>query len=206
MYKIWITIACLAILLLGMFYFMPHLKNAYKTLPGTESISADTENSENFSTWKKFTPQSGLFKVMLPDTPQYAKDLVAIPRSDKKRRYDMYASEKINGTLFLISVITYPQDVDTSLTDDILRQTLDELMKSHPDNRLSNFKNNLFKMHQTLDFSLNNGEIQVEGKILMVGKTVYVLSYITRNDNFDPKEYQHFMDSFELLNKESDQE
>ena len=206
MYKIWITIACLAILLLGMFYFMPYLKNAYKALPGTESISADTENSENFSTWKKFAPQSGLFKVMLPDTPQYAKDLVAIPGSDKKRRYDMYASEKINGTLFLISVITYPQDVDTSLTDDILRQTLDELMKSHPDNRLSNFKNNLFKTHQTLDFSLNNGEIQVEGKILMVDKTVYVLSYITRNDNFDPKEYHHFMDSFELLNKESDQE
>jgi hypothetical protein len=206
MNKIWMTIAFLAILLFGMFYLVPRLTNAYKTLPGIDSAvtNSDKNDSENFSDWKEFTPKSGLFKVMLPHPPQTAKDLVAIPGSDKKRRYDMYASEKIDGTLFLISAITYPHDVDTSLTDDILQQTLDELMKSNPDNRISKLKNNNFKTYRTLDFSLNNREFHVEGKILMVGKTVFVLSYITRNKSFNPNEYQKFIDSFELLNKESD--
>lgn len=190
MYKIGIFVICLLLFLLGLFYFAPGLKDAMFSTRSSDS---------HFTTWKEFIPQSGLFKVLLPNPPQYAKDFVNLPDSDKKRRYDMYASEKIDGTLFLVNVITYPPEVDASLTEDVLRQTVEELMRDKPDNQLAKIENSLYKSRPTLDFNFNNRDFHVEGKVLMEGSRVYVLSYVTRLHEFDPAEYSHFIDSFELM-------
>lgn len=188
----------LILLFLCMFYFFPSLKNTYKSLPG-DFKSSTLPDSKVFSSWKEFVPQSRLFLVKLPSDPQYAKDLVAIPNSDQKRRFDMYASEKIDGTLFLVSIITYPDEADTSFTSDILRQTVEELMRNKPDNKLTKIQDNVFQLHPTLDFSFDSQQFHVEGKVIMVNKRVFVLSYVTRKNEFDPAEYQYFIDSFKLL-------
>jgi hypothetical protein len=201
MSRIGIIVICLVVILLGVFYFTPSLRNAFKSPSGATS-TRNASTSESFSTWKEFVPRSKLFKVLLPSQPQYAKDIVDIPGTDQKRRYDMYASEKIDGTLFLISVITYPPEFDTSFTEDIIKQTIDELKRSKPDNKLTKLRDNAFKAQRSFDFSLDSGEFHVEGKAFMVDKIVYVLSYITRINDFDPTEYQHFIDSFELLDKQ----
>lgn len=202
MSKFGITIACIAILLVGAFYLIPSLRNSYKILPGILYDKTTTSSDkEDFSTWQDFIPRSGLFKVLLPHTPQYAKDLVSIPDSDKKRRYDMYASEKIDGTLFLISVITYPSEVDTKNSHEILNQTVNELMQSNVDNRLISRKEIQFEKYPAVDFSMNNRDFHVQGRAILVDKIVYVVSYITRKNDFDPVEYQHFIDSFELLKR-----
>lgn len=201
MSRVGIIIICLVIILLGVFYFTPSLRDTFKSSSGGISSSSASE-SENFSTWKEFVPRSKLFQVLLPSQPQYAKDIVDVPGTDQKRRYDMYASEKIDGTLFLISVITYPPEVNTSFSEDIIKQTIDELRRSKPDNKLTKLEDNTFKEQRSFDFSLDSGAFHVEGKVFMVGKIVYVLSYITRLNEFDPTEYQHFIDSFELLNKQ----
>lgn len=171
---------------------------------GEKSTDRSTSvDSENFSRWQEFRPRSGLFKVMLPHPPQYAKDLVPIPGSDQSRRYDMYASEKIDGTLFLVSVITYPDEAETSQVSDILKETVNELLHAKPDNKLSKLEEGMFKTQKSLDFSFLNGDLQVEGKVFIVGKTVYVLSYATRKNEFDSTEFKHFIDSFELIEEPS---
>jgi hypothetical protein len=201
MRKIVITLICLAIIVLILFYYVPpNLKDAYKILPGTSpATTTSTKDSENFSSWQEFIPRTGLFRVMFPFPPQYAKDLVAIPNSDKKRRYEIYASEKIDGTLFLISVITYPSEVDTSDSNEILQQVAYELVQNKPGNRLTKLKESFFNGYPSLDFSIENQQFHIEGKMILVNKTVYVLSYSTRLGDFDPKEYQYFIDSFELF-------
>lgn len=182
---VWLVV-CLAILGTGIYYLY------------TKKEAAERYN---FSTWKEFVPKSKLFKVLLPSTPQYAKDFIAIPNSEKKRRYDMYASDKVDGTLFLISVITYPSEVDTSSSNDILRQNIDDLIHNKADNQLTKILNNVLDGLNNIDFSIENQAFHVEGKAIQDDKTVYMLTYITRKENFDPKEYQYFFDSFQLLNK-----
>ena len=186
MKKIVILIICLAILGLGLYYFYLHAQK-------------EKGEIDNFATWKKFIPQSGLFEVLLPDQPQYGKDFVNIPNSNEKRRYDMYASEKIDGTLFFVTVITYPPEVDTSSSNDILLQNIDELIQNKSDNHLTKFLHNIFEQHQALDFSFENHKFHVEGKALQDDHIVYVLVYITPKGDFDPEEYQHFVNSFKIL-------
>lgn len=155
----------------------------------------------DFSSWQEFIPRSELFKVEFPSVPQYAKDYVPIVGSDKRLRYDMYASEKIDGTLFLINVVTYPEEIDTSVSDDILHLTLDELMKSKPDNHLLHFEKKTIAKFPTLSFVIENTLFRTEGRILIHAKRVFILTYTTQPQNADPVEYQHFIKSFTFLPK-----
>lgn len=202
MSKIGMIILCLVIIVFGLFYAIPGLKN--RILTGTFQTSSQKAESDKFSTWEEFVPQSGLFKVRLPHAPQYAKDFIPISNSDKMRRYDMYASEDIDGTLFLISVITYPDVIEDSLTEDVLHQTIDELMKSNADNHLKRVEREIFNMQNALNFSIENRDFLVEGKLMTVGKRIFVLSYVSLAENFDLLEYQHFVDSFKFLTIKSD--
>lgn len=162
---------------------------------------SESREKRNLATWKVFTPRSQLFKVSFPHKPQYAKDFIAIPNSDEKRRYDMYASEKVDGSLFLINVITYPSEVNTDPAEEILRQNIDELMHNKPDNRLTHMEKSSFDNLHAFDFTIENSDFFVEGKAILDGHIVYMLTYTTRDDNFDPEEYQHFINSFHLLRK-----
>lgn len=200
MSKIWIAIICLLIVVCGLLYFSPTLNRGVLRFLSRRDIQSS--KAENFSSWKEFVPSSGLFKVKLPSEPQYARDYIPIPDSDKKRRYDMYASEKIDGTLFLVTMISYPDDADNSLPENILRQTVDEFMRSKPDNQLSKLQNSLDK-ENSLDFSIESKDFHIEGRIFLEGKIVYNLTYISRIDSFDPSEYQYFIDSFKEQKIES---
>lgn len=184
MKKLAIILICLVIIGIGAYY-------AYDAW--------EVEEQNNFSTWKKFVPRSKLFEIHLPNSPQYGKDYVQIPNSDKKRRYDIYASEKLDGTLFLISVITYPPEYDTSSSFDILRQNIDELMHQKGDNRLNDIWQNTFQKDNSLDFSFENKDFRVQGRAIHDDHIVYLLSYIVKKDNFDEDEFNYFIDSFKIL-------
>ena len=189
---------CLAILAIGLFYLgQPAHEPPPQTIDFANAVHQLT--AEDFSAWKEFVPQSKLFRVELPYPPQHATDLISMPNSDKKRRFDMYASEKGNGAVFLISVITYPEEVHPSSVEDTLKQTIEELMKHNPDNRLSKSEHTFFDQHPALDFAIANREFLVQGKALLIGRSVYMLSYASRVGEFDAEDYRYFIDSFQPL-------
>ena len=203
MSKIVLGIIFVFILLIGGIYYLANkVKDAYK-VPNVSENSIPS-NPNTFTDWREFTPPSGRFEVQLPTTPQYAKDAVAIPNTNTKRRYEMFVSEKIDGTLFMISVITYPKEVDTSNAQEMLRGVTEELMHSNPLNRLINLENSSYQTHPAVDFDMLSPQFKVQGKALMDDKTIYVLSYAARKDDFDTSEYQHFIDSFVIKPKTLD--
>jgi hypothetical protein len=190
MNKVVLTVIILALLGIGLYYsFFIRQK--------------DKGDIQGLASWKEFTPQSRLFEVELPGTPQYAKDYLTIPNSDKKRRYDMYASEKLDGTVFLVSMITYPPESDISSPEAILRQNIEELAYNKGGNRVSHLSKSSFQGYEARDFTIDNPEFHVEGKAVQDDHTVYMLTYITRKGEFDPDEYKYFVSSFKILNKEA---
>ncbi len=161
----------------------------------------ENEQSQNFKNWRKFIPRSHLFKILLPHSPQYAKDFLSIPNSDKKRRYDMYASEKIDGTLFLVSVINYPSEIDLNFTADVLRDNIQEFMHNRPGNQLVKLVKGIEEGAKSYDFRFEKQDFRVEGKAILDDHTVYMLTYIAHIDNFDSNEYDYFIHSFQILGK-----
>ena len=154
-----------------------------------------------FSTWKAFTPKSGLFQVLFPSAPQYAKDFLPISDSKEQKRFDLYTSEKIDGTLFLISVITYPPDYSISSSDEMLRQTINEFIHNKGENRSQKFWKNFPENPTLLDFSFENQDLKVTGRTIHNDHVVYMLAYITKDETFDEEELHYFIDSFKILKK-----
>ncbi|MFI0434611.1 MAG: hypothetical protein ACH350_02635 [Parachlamydiaceae bacterium] len=154
---------------------------------------------DDFAAWKSFIPHSGLFQVSLPNLPHYGKDFLPIAGTEMKKRYDIYASEQVDGTLFLVSVVTYPPEYDVSLSEEILRKNIDELIHNKPDNRLVKIDRKIEGEHDSFLFVFENQEFEVEGKAIQDGHVVYLLTYTAKKDELDAPEFDHFIDSFKIL-------
>lgn len=182
------TFPVILFFLLGMSLFLYFLQNNEK------------EKINLFSRWHTFSPQSELFSVSFPYKPHYGKEILPIPGSDLKRRYDMYASENMDGTVFLVTVATYPDNIDINQNGEkMIRENIDELVSNHSENRLAKVDSEVFKGYQALSFNIQNGEHQVEGKALKDGNRVYILTYSPFMKDKDQDEYQYFIDSFRIL-------
>jgi hypothetical protein len=187
------------IILFGILLFLAfNIKNAYEVLP---IGSSDTMEVAPFADWRKFEASSERFFVMLPSPPQYAKEAVPIPNTQELRRYEMYVSQKLDGPIFMISLITYPQDIDGPEKTQTLHDIVDEMMKTKPDNKLKELKDSLYQDYPAIDFSIANDNYDVRGRAFIVKRTVYLLTYIANNTEFTLGDYEHFIDSFKLLPK-----
>lgn len=188
--------AIFVLMLVGVFFLATHLKDAYRVLP---VVTSNQLEAPTFADWREFTASSGRFKVELPAFPQYAKEAVNIPNTDKKRRYEMYVSQKINGSVFMINLITYPEDIDTSNTDQMLQSIVDEMVSINPGNQLKEVHHSLFQTYQAIGFHIANKDFDVQGKAFMVQKTMYLLTYVAKLSDFSESEFQYFLNSFQLL-------
>ena len=195
MYKSFIIGALICVMAVVVF-LASDMKNAYKILPGL--TSPEMPALKPFANWLEFEPQSKAFKVQVPAVPQSAQQIVELPGSNKKRHYEMFASEKLDGSLFMVNLINYPPEANISNKDEILHSVVDELLHGNPTNRLNQLEDSSFKDHQALDFNIENKQFNVQGKAFMVDKIVYLLIYVSQPINFNEEDFKHFLDSFEI--------
>lgn len=190
-----VVLTIFALLFIGFLFTIRDIKESYKVLPIKVNTNLEVPQ---FAEWREYEPDTKRFKVMLPDPPQYAKESVEIPKTNKYRRYEMYVSEKLNGNIFMISLITYPEGVDISDKDDLLQQIVEEMMESKKNNKLNKNEKTTFEGHPAVDFNITNEKFNVEGKTILVDRTVYLLTYIAKIPDFILVEYEYFIKSFEI--------
>ncbi|MFI5343603.1 MAG: hypothetical protein ACHQUC_05210 [Chlamydiales bacterium] len=190
MYKAAISLFIGAAAILSFFNFGSDKKSGQNgSNPNSEALPKE---------WKKFVPTTGKFTVYLPSMPKYAIDIVNVPNTDIKRWYEMYVSEEINGTVYLINLITYHPDFDISDVKDLLNNVVNEIVSSNLNNHMVEKKESTFKERPSLYFHITNQSIVVKGVAFLVGKTVYLLTYTATKENFEEKEFDQFTHSFEL--------
>lgn len=185
--------------LLGIFYLSRDTKSSDGLFNLTPSSSQ--EDPLLFSYWKMYKPKSEDFEVLIPSEPQYAKDFIEIADSDKKKRYEIYASEKPDGTLFMISVITYPSEIDMGNTREVLKNMVRELAVGKKDHKLNDIAEIEKSGKLTYHFDIENNDFKIQGETFLVKNVQYVISYIVRKENYNEAEYNHFVNSFTLLPK-----
>lgn len=186
-------LAAIAILIVLLSLGVLFLKDSYKVLP----IDASKEFSSGpFDDWRKFTAPSGKFDVMFPGLPQHATQTVKDKKTDTKRYYDMYVAEKPDGSIFMVSLITFPDGKETP--EFIQKTVVNDLLASNPANQLKNMKIGSYKTYKTLDFSIANNDMTIDGMTFVDGNTLYVLSAVFRNAFYNAADFDYFLKTFEL--------
>ena len=152
--------------------------------------------------WREFQSDSGQFSVEFPSYPQHVSEKYALADSGLILEYDVYVVEEEDGTIYMMSLIKYPEQVDTSDEQAILIGLKDEMLEANPTNELISLDGVEVAGCEAIEFAIENDEAFINSQALMAGKTLYLLSVIDRADQFVEKDYSHYTNSFELLNGE----
>jgi len=185
---------------LGAVMIIRQAHNTHKLLP------VDTEkplDSEPFEEWREFTSAIGNFRVMLPAVPLHAEESLPVPDSETVLKYNMYASETNDGATYMISLITYPEAIDTSKPENMLENVMNEMTSANPTNKLRSLNFHEYLGHKALDFFIESPEIVVSSRAFVSGKTLYLLTMIDKQEQYKEDEFLYFLNSFELLSDEA---
>jgi hypothetical protein len=196
MTRILTLFAALLIVLALFLMFREEAPNYSKPVPGAVDKQNDQPETvdTDFHTWNEFSPENGLFKVLLPATPQYVSDMVIDPKTLEPRKYETYALAANNGVGYIINVISLPPS--SKLDEESLKTAVTDMLERNKENKLKQMKMGVFREKPALDFSLGNKDVLIEGKVMAHDNKIYILSMIGKEDSFDKKNFDFFINSF----------
>lgn len=157
------------------------------------------QNNAKFLSWREFVFKPGHFKVLLPALPQHVSDSVADPKTKEPRKYETFAVASDNGSAFIVNAITYASPFEAQATEDRLKEAVSEMLTRNSDNKLNSTKVITFRGHPALDFSMSNGEMRIEGRVLTHNEVMYILSMLGKKDSFNQDELNYFINSFDFV-------
>jgi hypothetical protein len=164
------------------------------------SHSSVAVTSQEHNEWRSYVPPSGKFTVALPVVPQHATDTVNDITTQQLRRYEMYVAESADDTVYMVNMITYPNNADLKNRQRVFKQFVDDMLASTPKNKLLSSTPTQFQGRDALDFIIQNDEGLLESKLFLEGDTLYVLSRLAKLNATDNGGFQKFVSSFELSN------
>jgi hypothetical protein len=188
-----IFIALITLLFVLGFLGVMYLKDSYKLLPIQSSKDV---TAAPFADWHDFRSPKGKFNVMMPALPQHASQTVRDPKTNQLRNYEMYVAEKADGSIFMVSLIRFPES--KTVPEEVQKTVVNDLLTSNPTNQLKDMKIGDYRQFKTLDFSIVNSDTTIDGMTFIDGDTLFLLSGVFHNKNYQPTEYEYFIKSFDL--------
>lgn len=170
---------------------------------GNKGLIADAavKSDIDLQKWKEFSPPSNKFKVLFPAVPQHAQEKLQDPNTKENRQYEMYVSEKDDGTIFMISAITMLDNTNPKIDDTVLKNVINDLLASNPKNKVNKIEKGTYKGNSSLEFSIRNDQVNIDGRAFLVGNTLYILTSAAKIENYHKPEFDLFANSFELQPK-----
>lgn len=151
-----------------------------------------------FQNWHEFIAPNEKFTVLLPSLPQHATKNVIDQNTQEPRNYEMYVAEKPDGTIFMITLITFEDAIKNSDTDKLMRRMMNDMMDTNPNNELRSVETKKYKGLDSLDFSFGNTDVNIDAKTFVIGDTLFILARIVNVQNYNADEFNFFINSFDL--------
>lgn len=196
------TLTLLAALLIATagFLLLRHYRSdpSQGSVTGTNAVKA-ADKITNLHEWREFTSDTGRFKVLLPTLPQHVTDMFVDPKSREQRKYETFVAAGDNGAAFMISAITFPNNLDAENSEETLKSAVADMLARNKDNKLNKMESGKFRNQRAVDFSLSNGELLIVGKVFSHNNLLYILSMINKDASFNPKELDFFVNSFDFI-------
>lgn len=189
------------IFIVGVCYLAIHFaKDSYKLLPMNEAVElqAETLEQSDYHNWQEFSSPAGDFKVLMPSLPQHISDKSNDSKSNEMRKIDVYMSEKKNGTIFMINLITL-LDAKSLVHEELLQNFMKDMLASNPNNTLIASQSTVFKGQKALDFVIENETFNYDVREFFIGNTLVVLSNVSRKPTHNIKDFEFFINSFEFV-------
>lgn len=168
--------------------------------PGAKEASKPQQHELNTEEWKELSRPELHFSIMLPSKFHHSSDRSRDPRTKELLVYDTFVAADEEGQGYMVNVITFPKTFETKEITATLKNIVTDIISRNSENKLISLKEGQFQTYKAYDFSYNNGDRRIHGKVFTVNDTVYMLGVIDTYQEHDTKEFDYFINSFKFIN------
>lgn len=182
--------------LIAIFLSTYFAKDSYKLIPvNTDLNETPLPLSES---WFPYDSPDGNFSVSLPLLPLPATQNIVDPITDETRRYEMYVAQTDSGLIYMISSITIDKDIDLTDQKTLLKKMMDDMVAAKAENKLKSSTVGVYQGLPSIDFVIENENNTIESKEFFSGRTIYLLTTISKKDKLEKTHFDYFINSFKL--------
>ena len=185
-------VAFIVVAALGYYYFGSASKK-----PAGVVIPAYLEESVA-QAWKEFQPENGSFKVLFPSSVTHAMTTKSSDQSNEVTRYDNYSARGSDRATYTLNTVQYPASFDTKDPSALFQSLLHNMVTSVSETEIIGQNPTTFLNYPALDFNLQNPNYATVGRVILAGKTLYVLTVTDPDLNGLEKRFHTFADSLTL--------
>lgn len=145
--------------------------------------------------WVQYIHDEGKFSVNFPKKPELDVKTYEVPNGDPINMNE-YKAEKEAG--FSVSYLELPKKWRLFSSNTLLKGAIKVVQEHMPGTELVEKTIVKHKNYPAMDFKMKEGENLIEGRLILVGNTLYRLMVVYYPDT--PRDLQHetFLNSFEL--------
>lgn len=146
--------------------------------------------------WVQYISDNGKFQVHFPKKPQQASQTFDVPNGEPINLSEYKAAHK--EAEFSVSYLDLPKKWRLFSSNTLLKGAMKVVLEHMPGAELIDKQLVKHKNYPAMNFRLKEGGNTIEGRLILVGNTLYKLSVVYFPDT--PREEQHetFLSSFEL--------
>ncbi len=147
------------------------------------------------SRWIQYISDDGRFQVHFPKKPQQVSQTFEVPNGEPISLSEFKVHKEAE---FSVSYLDLPKKWKLFGSNTLLKGAIQVVLEHMPGAELVEKKIVKHKNYPAMDFRMKEGENEIEGRLILVGNTLYKLWVVYFPDT--PKDQQHetFLGSFEL--------
>ncbi len=148
---------------------------------------------------KNSTSENDYFRAYFPNPPEYDSKKVKISnKKDIDGALDVFISRLPDETLLMVRVLRYPKGYRVPDIQKALKSTMADLLNANNQNILRDISESSFQNHPTIDFSIQNPNVRIDGTSFFANNSVYSLIYASSPSTFERSVFEHFISEFVL--------
>jgi len=148
--------------------------------------------------WVQYIHDEGEFKVHFPHDPKEEQKQLEIPNANKVLDYQELQATQNKKVHYSVTYMELPRKWKIAGSSTLLKGALEIMVKYLPETAIVNKQFTTHQTYRALDFHLKQGEDEVEGRLILVGMTLYKLTVIYPPELAETIQETPFFDSFDL--------
>jgi hypothetical protein len=145
--------------------------------------------------WIQYASDEGRFTVKFPKEPQEETHSFPVPHSEEALELSEYKAK--GDVVFSVSYVELPTKWRIFGAGTLLKAAMQVVHSHMPGAKLIEKHRVKHKSYPALDFHMKEGDKEIEGRLILVGSTLYKLTITSPSEELSKAQNEAFLNSFE---------
>lgn len=181
------------------YYFSPHTQTSdiVSNKISTATSSTVSFDESHFIAWHRIEPTDDLFQIFMPGSPSESRTDIPIKGSDISLMQENFSAQDEQGNGYFVTALIYPQPFSKEQTHTVLESALEGMRAAVTGNELRRADYTPFKDMPSVDFAIENGTQNYQGKLMIKGRVLYEVFVAYEDGHMPDESYLYFLKTFE---------